>query len=310
MMIKEGSYFRLLKQYFSNGEDRQPTRPISSLKTDLIARSYAAPTVIWFGHSSYLLYIKGKTVLVDPAFSERASPFRHFGVKRYEATYTYSVNDLPDIDVLIVTHDHYDHLDFASIQQLAPRIKSVYTALGVGSHLNYWGIEEARITELDWWENAQVFPGVELTATPARHFSGRGLTRNKTLWTSFVLGVDDMRLFLGGDSGYDSHFAAIGERFGPFDLAILECGQYNPMWQYIHMAPEETVKASLDLRAKVLLPVHWGKFTLALHPWKQPVERVLKQAAKSNVTVATPMIGEPLILGTPLPQSRWWDDLH
>jgi len=309
MMARDGSYLRLMRNYMSNGTERQPNGPIPALKTNLKTVSFDAPAIVWFGHSSYLLYIEGKTVLVDPVFSNRASPVQYFGVKRYETSYSYSPEDFPEIDALILTHDHYDHLDFGTIGKLGPKIKVVYTALGVGSHLSYWGLDENRIRELDWWESATIFPGVELTAAPARHFSGRGLTRNKTLWTSFVLNLSDAQVYLGGDSGYDDHFKAIGDRFGPFDIVILECGQYNPMWPFIHMTPEETVRASQDLKAKVLLPVHWGKFTLALHPWKEPVERALRQGALSGTKIATPQIGEPLVMGREMPQKHWWEDV-
>ncbi len=179
--------------------------------------------------------------------------------------------------------------------------------MGVSSHLIYWGFNEEIITELDWWQTANLTSEMTLTAAPARHFSGRGLKRGKTLWSSFILKTEDNNLYLGGDSGYDVHFAEIGERFGPFDIAILECGQYNTAWPLIHMMPEETVHAALDLGAKVLLPVHWGKFTLALHPWNESPERVLKAAASTNLKVTTPLIGEPVIPHEVYPSANWWN---
>jgi L-ascorbate metabolism protein UlaG (beta-lactamase superfamily) len=179
--------------------------------------------------------------------------------------------------------------------------------LGVGSDLIHWGVEPERIKEFDWWEGETVIPGLDLVCTPARHFSGRGFRGNKTLWASFVLKTGGQTIFIGGDSGYDNSFRKIGQKYGPFDLAMLECGQYDVQWPDIHMMPEETVQASIDLQAKVLLPVHWGKFTLALHPWKDPVERALKHAQTLSVKVATPQIGERVIIGENYPVTTWWD---
>ena len=179
--------------------------------------------------------------------------------------------------------------------------------LGVGAHFEKWGIDTSRITEFDWWEKAEIAPGIRLTATPARHFSGRSLTdRGKTLWTSYVLETDSTKLYIGGDSGYGPHFKEIGEKYGPFDITILECGQYNNYWPLIHMMPEQTVQAHLDLKGKVLLPVHWGKFVLALHPWNEPIERLTAEAEKKSVTVTTPLIGEQIMPDSILPQTKWW----
>ncbi len=309
MMAESTSYLKLMANFFSKGVDRSPVTQLPSQKTDLKSLSGDETQVIWFGHSSYFIRAQGKNILIDPVFSKRASPFQFMGVKGYEVAMPYMTTDFPTIDALIITHDHYDHLDYNSLVNLGPKVKAVYTALGVGSHLVYWGMEESRIKEFDWWEGESILPGIDLIATPARHFSGRSLTRNKTLWASFVLKTKEHNLFLGGDSGYDAAFKTIGDNYGPFDLAILECGQYNTMWPNIHMMPEETVQASADLRSKVLLPVHWGKFTLSLHPWREPIERALKKAQSLNMSVATPMIGEPLTLDQPLPQTNWWNGL-
>ena len=213
--------------------------------------------------------------------------------------------DMPAIDYLILTHDHYDHLDYKTISQMKSKIKTIYCPLGVSSHLICWGIDESIITELDWWEGSSPEKDIAITAAPARHFSGR-VNRFKTLWCSFILQADDYKLYLGGDSGYDAHFKAIGERYGPFDIAILESGQYNDEWPLIHMLPEQTVQAAIDLKARLLLPVHWGKFSLALHPWTEPIERLTKAAESAGVSVTTPMIGEPLSLNTTIPKSKWW----
>jgi L-ascorbate metabolism protein UlaG (beta-lactamase superfamily) len=243
--------------------------------------------------------------LIDPVFSGHASPFS-FSAKSFAGTDVYTVEDLPGIDILIISHDHYDHLDYKTIKQLAPKTGLICTSLGVASHLNFWGIDK-KIIEFDWWNSHELFNDMLLTAVPARHFSGRSFIRNKTLWSSFVLQTKQHSLFIGADSGYGDHFKSIQEKFGSFDLAILECGQYNEAWHDIHMMPEETVQACIDLHAKVLMPVHWGKFSISLHPWDEPVKRVCKKAIELNVKITTPMIGEPLIVANNYPESKWWE---
>jgi len=306
MLAEDSSMLKTLRSYFNKPADITPPAALPFVKTDLTKLSGAAPVIVWFGHSSYLIRVNGLNILVDPVFSGHASPFS-FMVKAYEGANSYSVADMPAIDVLVQTHDHYDHLDFTTVAALRPKVKRVITALGTGAHFEYWGYNPAAITELDWYEATTVAPGIQLTAAPGRHFSGRGLTRGKTLWASFILKTATHKIFIGGDSGYDDHFKEIGAAFRPFDLAILECGQYNAHWKYIHMMPEETVQAAADLGAKLLLPVHWAKFTLALHPWNDPIKRVIKKAAELNMPVTTPLIGEPVILGDNYPRSVWWE---
>jgi L-ascorbate metabolism protein UlaG (beta-lactamase superfamily) len=214
---------------------------------------------------------------------------------------------MPPIDYLILTHDHYDHLDYKTIIRLKNKVTSVYCSLGVSAHLKYWGYDGNRITELDWWQSSLLDNNLKLIAAPARHFSGRGIKRAQTLWSSFILKSANYNLYLGGDSGYESHFKEIGEKHGPFDIAILEAGQYNTMWPYIHMMPEETVRAAVDLKAKALLPVHWGKFTLSMHAWDEPVKRILQKAAELNMPVHTPKIGEPVAITSFRSSTKWWE---
>ncbi|WP_333818865.1 MBL fold metallo-hydrolase [Ohtaekwangia sp.] len=304
MMAKGVSYFKILVEFFRKGIDREPVTPVPYVKTDL--KTLPDGQLVWFGHSSYFVTLEGKKILVDPVFSERPSPVQYAGTKSFPGTMRYSADDFPDIDLVIITHDHYDHLDYNTIVKLKNKAKAFITTLGVSSHLIYWGIEEARIQELDWWESTWPFAGIELIATPARHFSGRGFTRNKTLWASFVLKTQRHRIFIGGDSGYHDDFKKIGEKYGPFDLALLECGQYSNYWPYIHMLPEESVQASKDLQAAIYMPVHWGKFRLSIHPWREPVERALKEAEKLRVKVTTPMIGQSLQLDSIASGSTWW----
>lgn len=310
-MLAEGaSYPKMIVDFFSKGVNREPVDTLPSVKTDLKSLAPNETTLVWFGHSSYFIKLNGKNILIDPVFSERASPFQFIGKKAYPIQTLYTLEDFPDsIDLVIITHDHYDHLDYHTIKNLHPRVNQFYTSLGAGSHLEHWGVDAAKIAEFDWWDSKTLEPGFEIIATPARHFSGRGFKRNQTLWSSFVLKTDSTSIYVGGDSGYDLAFKAIGDKYGPFDLALLECGQYNTLWPSIHMMPEDVAKAALDLKAKVFMPVHWGKFTLALHPWKDPIERTTKAAAQLGAIVTTPMIGEPVVLGGELPKKKWWEEL-
>ena len=264
--------------------------------------------MVWFGHSSYFLQIDGKKILVDPVFSGNASPVK-FTTKSFEGSDVYAAADIPVIDYLFITHDHYDHLDYETIIQLKPKIKKVITGLGTGAHLEHWGIDKNSIIEKDWNEKVVLDPGFIVNTTAGRHFSGRGFKRNGALWMSFMLTTPGMKIFLGGDSGYDTHFKDIGNKFGPFDLAILECGQYNEYWKYIHMMPEEVVQAALDLQAQVLMPVHWSKFSLALHAWDDPIMRVTKESKKKNVPIINPMIGEEVDLKKTGIYATWWKNV-
>lgn len=306
-MLAEGSsYFKILRRTLRKSPNRQPSKELPTVQPDFSNQHDSADVLTWFGHSSYLIQSAGTTVLVDPVFSKRASFAQYIGPTSYPGTMVYDIAAMPSIDYVIITHDHYDHLDYGSILKLKESVKHFYTPLGVGSHLEHWGIERSRITELDWWQSTEILPGMNLTATPARHFSGRGLVRNKTLWASYVFRTGFSSIYIGGDSGYDTHFKMIGERFGPFDLAILENGQYDENWPNIHMMPEETVQASIDLKADVLLPVHWAKFTLAVHDWNEPAIRVTKKSAELNVKITTPKIGEQIIIKHTYPDEPWW----
>ncbi|MPR35215.1 MBL fold metallo-hydrolase [Salmonirosea aquatica] len=305
VMSEDVSMWKAFVDFLKPGKDRQPDKPLPSVHTNLKTLPTDEPVLVWFGHSSYLLIVAGRKILVDPVFSGHASPVSFFG-KNYPGSNIYSVDDMPEIDVLLLTHDHYDHLDYPTINRLRPKVKQVVTSLGVGAHLEGWGYDPGMIQELAWHEDVTVAGVLNFTAWPARHFSGRLFKRGQTLWSSFVLQTPGHAFYLGGDSGYDTHFKEIGDQYGPFDLAILECGQYNDNWRYIHMMPEQTAQAAVDLRAKMLLPVHWGKFTLALHPWYEPIERVTAKAGELKVPLVTPRIGEPLLLSGPPLTAPWW----
>jgi L-ascorbate metabolism protein UlaG (beta-lactamase superfamily) len=316
MMTGEASYWDMAMKYFGNDTtQKEPPAPLPSVKTDLNALVAETkpdsvsdkPVVVWFGHSTYLIRIGGKTILVDPVLSERASPVQFAGSQSYAGTRVFTAAELPPLDAIIITHDHYDHLDYETILQLAPKTKHFHTSLGVGAHLEYLGIAPNVISEYDWWEGGVIADGIEIIAAPARHFSGRGIIGSKTLWSSFILKTATHTLYVGGDSGYDTHFKAIGDKYGPFDLAVLECGQYNLSWKLIHLMPEEVVQAAQDLRSKALLPVHWGKFTLALHAWDESIRRVTAEAKKRELCITTPRIGEVIRLDSVYPSEHWWE---
>jgi L-ascorbate metabolism protein UlaG (beta-lactamase superfamily) len=316
-MQAEGvGYTDLLKGMFTErSPDASPSFKLPVIKQDLAELNPSGPArVIWFGHSSYLLLISDKKILVDPVFSDRTSPISFIGTKRFKGTESYNPQDIPPVDLVILTHDHYDHLDYATIRQWQdqPGPKGAVqfiTSLGVGETLENWGISSNRITELDWWEKASPLPGFDLTAVPARHFSGRALKRNQSLWSGFVIETGRQRILAGGDSGYGPHFQAIGEHFGGFDLVFLECGQYNEMWPSIHMMPEETVQAAIDLKANALFPVHWGKYSLAFHAWDEPIRRCSVEASAKNMKLITPKMGETVVLNSYPTFSKWWEKI-
>jgi len=308
-MQPEGvSFFKILKAFlFEKHPDKSPDKALPFVRPDIAGEPKGTtPEIIWFGHSSYLIKVDGLRILVDPIFSITPSPFSFIGSKAFMGTDVVTAEQFKNIDILLITHDHYDHLDYQSILKIAPQAKSIVTSLGVGAHLERWGIKADKINELGWNQSLTSFNGLEFTAVPARHFTGRKFKRNQTLWSAFVLKTASCKLFLGGDSGYDTHFAKIGEEFGPFDLALLECGQYNTYWPYIHMFPEETVQAAIDLKAKVLMPVHWGKFSLAMHPWDESIKRVVLAASAKDFPLVTPKLGETVVLNEYMPTENWW----
>jgi L-ascorbate metabolism protein UlaG (beta-lactamase superfamily) len=232
-------------------------------------------------------------------------------IKSFRGTDIYSVPDLPDIDYLFITHDHYDHLDYETIIKIKSRTSTVICGHGVGSHFEHWGYDKSRIIEKDWFEDIELDSGFIVHTTPSRHFSGRSYARNNTLWLSFVLQTPGMKIFIGGDGGYDTHFAEIGERFGPFDLAIIENGQYNDAWRYIHTKPEEVLKAAVDLNARRLFPVHSSKFALGRHSWDEPLVKISELNMSYNIPLITPMIGEPVNLKDEQQAfKKWWEGIN
>lgn len=261
--------------------------------------------ITWFGHSAFLLEMEGKRLLLDPMFGPAASPVS-FITRRFSYEKPIDINDFTNIDAVIISHDHYDHLDYSSIIQLKDEVAHFFVPLGVGSHLIRWGVAAEKITELDWWESARL-DHLNFTATPARHFSGRGLTDSKkTLWASWVLRGAHSGIYFSGDSGYGPHFKAISQKLGPFDFAMMECGQYNEKWEAIHMMPEQTAQAAVDIGTEVMMPIHWGAFTLAPHTWTDPITRLLKAAETRNISVIHPVIGARFTVGNDFPKTKWW----
>jgi L-ascorbate metabolism protein UlaG (beta-lactamase superfamily) len=310
--LTEGeSYFAVARDYFfKQNKNVKPIDKIPSMKTDLHQLDITHDVFVWFGHSSYFLQIDGKRILVDPVFCGFASPFS-FSTKAFNGTDVYTPDDMPEIDFLIISHDHWDHLDHTTVVKLKSKIKTVVCGLGVGEHLEHWGYDANMIVEKDWNEQVQLNDGFILHTVPARHFSGRGLKSKQSLWMSYVLQTPTMKLFIGGDSGYDEHFKAIGNAFGPFNLVILENGQYDKSWKYIHLMPDEILRAAKDLNAEQLLTVHHSKFALGNHAWNEPLVKLTEFNKIHNIPLLTPIIGELVNLKDSNQKfAEWWMDVR
>lgn len=307
IISSEKSQFSVMREFaFGEKNNVTPIDSIPTVLTDIKTLSPEENLLIWFGHSSYYLQVDGLKILVDPVFSGYASPFS-FTNKAFLGTNLYQAEDFPAIDYLIISHDHYDHLDYETASEMKNQIGKVIVGLGVGQHFEYWGYDPSSIIELDWFEGIELGPEINLTATPARHYSGRGLKRNQTLWASYVLKTQTQSIYIGGDSGHDSFFNEIGEKFGPFDLAILEQGQYNQNWSLIHMLPEKILETAHQLKAKRIFPVHNSKFALAMHSWDEPLEVITEK--KQEIPVITPKIGEVVYLNDSLQSfEKWWEN--
>ncbi|MEM1401882.1 MAG: MBL fold metallo-hydrolase [Pseudomonadota bacterium] len=291
---------------FAQQKDKTPSEPVPLRHLDVSQLSdVEGPVLYRLGHSSMLLKLGDDIVLIDPVFSERASPLQWLGPRRFHPV-PLIVEDLPPITAVVVSHNHYDHLDKGTVQRLADRVDHFLVPLGVGAHLRAWGIDADAIIEMDWWEELELG---ELTfvATPAQHFSGRSLTdRNETLWASWVIQGDGANLYFSGDSGYFDGFKEIGDRYGPFDLTMVENGAYNQAWRTVHMMPEESVQAHIDLRGRAMLPIHNSTFDLSTHAWYEPMERVSALASEKGVDLVTPVIGAPVQVLSPQPTVAWW----
>ena len=310
--------FDLLKMYIFGPEIRFPSAPLPSMKPDMKAflhpfKGSDPARLIWLGHSSVLMNIAGKILLLDPTLSKRVAPVFFLGGRFQKPPL--ELDQLPHIDYLIISHDHYDHLDAESIRFFAKaksKTTKVITALGVGAKLESFGVKPDQIIELDWWESFDD-GGFKFTATPAQHFSGRGISdTGQTLWAGFAIRHDTLNLFFSGDTGYYSHFKRIGEKLGPFDFAILESGQYNLLWQYVHMLPAEVVASAKDLHTAEFMPIHWGMYNLSIHDWFEPISKVSKLSAEKGIPIRTPILGETIeVTPRKAPNSvlhpKWWE---
>ncbi len=291
---------------YLKAKNTQPSAPLPvAVANELDRPDPAGDYITWYGHSAVRLETGGKTILIDPMLGEWVAPVPFLG-HRFPYKDYHPLEQLGDIDLILFSHDHYDHLDYDTLMALRDRTRAYLVPLGIGAHLRSWGVEAERITEIDWWQTVSI-DGIAFTATPARHFSGRSpSTRNKTLWCGFVIQTPDHRIYFGGDSGYGRHFRQIGERYGPFDLTLLDSGQYHDRWKNVHMQPEEALRAHHELRGKRLLPIHWGGFSLSDHAWYDPVVRIL--TADVQGCVITPMIGQRVAVGQAIAcQDRWWE---
>ena len=298
------------KFLFHRTPDATPPGPLPLLPLDSLAITHKTPEMVrvtWFGHSASLVELGGQNILLDPMLSMEMGPVSWATPNRYNRRLAITPEKLPPIAAVLISHDHYDHLDYETIQKIKGKVGHFYVPLGVGPHLRRWGVAPERIVEMNWGDSATL-AGLTIRCTPSRHFSGRGLgNRNSTLWSSWVVQSATHRVFYTGDGGYGPHFAAIGAAYGPFDLAVVECGQYDADWAEIHMRPEQSVQAARDVRARVMLPVHWGAFTEASHAWNDPIKRATAEAARLRQPIATPRLGEPVTLGQELPHARWWE---
>jgi L-ascorbate metabolism protein UlaG (beta-lactamase superfamily) len=310
-MLVDGGYLSVTWDWIKGAERTTPTGdiPIVVLDKKSFPESiHEGLFFSWLGHSSVLLKISGNRILIDPVFSTYASPVPFF-VKRFSQP-PISAEQLPKVDIVLITHNHYDHLDKSAVKILSQQGSRFLVPEGVGSHLRAWGIPDKQIEELTWWQQTE-YKDVLFACVPARHFSGRGLfDTDKTLWAGWVIQGKSKSVYCSGDTGYADHFKAIGRTYGPFDLTIFKIGAYAEKWPDIHINPEEAVQAHLEVRGKLLLPVHWATFNLALHPWDEPIIRVIKAAKENNARLTTPVIGEIINTEGTIENKEWWENIQ
>lgn len=299
----------IIYKQLTNKQGREPKSPLPVVpfnSQDFLSDS-SLSKCIWYGHSVVLMRINQKNLLIDPMLGPDTTPIAPMDTKRFSENTLHIIEELPEIDLVLFTHDHYDHLDYASVQKLKPKVKQYFVALGVKRHLVSWGIDPEIITEFDWWD-AQSLEDITITFTPTRHFSGRGLTdRLKSLWGGWVFNTEKENIWFSGDGGYGKHFKEIGERLGPFDFGFMECGQYNDDWHDIHMFPAEAVQAALDAKAKKVMPVHWAGFALSYqHTWAEPADEFVKAAIENGLPFSLPPIGHQFTVSDTL-SHKWWE---
>lgn len=296
--------YKSIPKFFSNKIGFPPDTLPAKFQMDQ-KNNDSSMFITWFGHSAFMLEVAEKKILIDPMFGKSTSPI-YVTNKRFPYRNDIPVDSIKDIDYVLFSHDHYDHLDYPTIKKIKNDVGHFYVPLGVGTHLKYWNVEENKVSQYDWWETVKT-DDLELIFCPSRHFSGRGFTgRNTSLWGSWVIRIASFNIYFSGDSGYGEHFKEIGEKLGPFDFAMIECGQYNKAWSNIHMMPEESAQAGKDLKADLVMPIHWGAFKLSIHEWDEPVKRFTKKADELGLNYIHPKIGERFELGKDFPKQEWW----
>ena len=299
------SFWGAMADYLVDDENSFPSVLLPTKEFEISPLDSDDVSITWFGHSSILIRSNNATIIIDPVFGEDNIDPLFLGPAPFPFEHSYDLEDLPPIDYVLISHDHYDHLDMDTISYL--KDSKFYVPLGVKSHLLEWSVPEGNIQELDWYDEVNITDELDFAFAPAQHFSGRGvLNGDSTLWGSWVINHNGKAIYFSGDSGYSEDFAEIGNRYGPFDIAILESGQYNQAWKDIHMFPEEAVQAGIDLNASIILPIHNSKYQLSLHSWDDPLERVAVEGERRNISVAKPMIGETFVLGESIPDDPWW----
>ena len=305
--VSTGSFFGTLLDYMVGNSGRSPGETVPTLPYQQTEVEENDVRITWFGHSTILVETHDTTLLFDPVFgSDNLNPLV-FGPAPFDYEHTYEVSQLPEIDYVFISHDHYDHLDMSTVQSLDESM--FFVPLGVDEHLKVWEIPSNQIMTFDWYDEATISEGFDIALTPSQHFSGRGATRDGALWGSWVVQIENHSIFFSGDSGYSKEFVEINNRYGPFDIAICEAGQYNEAWDEIHMYPEQSIQAAIDLNATTMIPIHNTKYILALHEWDDPLERVYHEGKRTGQHVSTPMIGESFVLGEPMKDNPWWREV-
>ena len=300
----------MANNYFFNSNKTEPETLLPEDKTSLnenFVKSSNNIKFAWLGHSSILMSINNKIILIDPIFSSSASPFSWL-IKRYQPP-VFKLKELPKVDFILISHDHYDHLDMKTIKFFNNNKDiSFVVPLGVGSHLKKWGVENSRITEMDWWDT-KIIKGIKFICTPAQHFSGRKafIETQKSLWASWVVKSGKRSFYFSGDSGYAKHYKEIGDKYGPMEVVFMDSGQYNTRWREVHNMPEEVIKGFIDLKGENLIPIHWGMFTLAMHNWFDPPVEIKKRAEEKSISLITPIIGQVIDMKNLIDTESWWE---
>jgi len=309
----EINYFKslpILWDVLFTDNDRKPDLELPTQRVDfknIINANSNELKVTWIGHSSQIINLDGRIILTDPVYENKTA---FMGPSRYNGDVPLNMEELPEIDLVIISHNHYDHLNATTIETIHPRVKHFITPLMVGATLENMGVPREKITELDWWDESILFDDILIVLTPAQHFSNRGLFDSReTLWGSYVIQGPYHKIYYSGDSGYSESFKQIGEKYGPFDYTFMECGAYDERWHSMHMMPEETAQAQLDVKGKFLQPMHWGTFNLALHAWYDPIVRLTKAADSLGIQLSTPIVGETITINENLVTKRWWEPI-